>query len=232
MNFTKTFNETLAKLDDFFSVKSQNEKVIFMAFPLLVFGLLSYEAVTPMTQQMIDAAQADMQTVDDKITADNAYLESETQNGDREFFIKALQNEIVLLKKDQASVSSTRQYIDDKIKTNAGFIVYNQTNWAAFLNSISQRAAEAGFKVTAITNKIEDHNNTKLSKVLNIDVNGTGSFPKIMNFVDNIERNQLIVDIRRASLGDADSALKSFDQWDGIPAQLRIEIWGVDLDKR
>lgn len=231
MNRQQSIDTILTQLDDFFSAKNQNEKYIIMALPLIVFGFLSYQLISPMTEEIVASKYSEMQALENKLTEDKSYMERETRNNDPEFFIKALQNEINLIKQDQLAVQNTRLYIDDKIKNEASFIVYNQQNWATFLNSISQRAAETGFKITYLNNALEDHNSTKLSKVLTIDVNGSGSFPKIMNFIDSIERHQLIVDIKQARLGDQNLTVLPMDAHEGVPAKLQIEIWGVDLEK-
>lgn len=207
---------TFDKIDNYFKDKKGNEVslVFFMLFALI--GTISYLYIFPITETKLSSAQKATQSMNQKLLQEQAYKNSVVINGDKEFFIKKLSKEIEEEKNLLKRTTFENGYVDNKLK-ELSYLLFNNKNWATFLDSIAFVAKENKIDIKSIENQFTVLDLQKIDKVLNVTIVFSGTFQNVMNFLNTLEENQLVVDIY-------DMELKSSNMIDG---KLNIAVWGM-----
>jgi len=151
-----------------------------------------------------------------KLFDENAYLKSVSKDGDEEFFIKKVKQDIEKAKRSLEETTLANAYIDTKLK-ELSYLLFNDENWANFLDSITQLAKDNHVSIKVIENKINEPSIQKIEQILNLKVDFAGNFANTMKFINAIEESELVVDIYE---------LKCEGQ-KNIEGHLNIAVWGM-----
>jgi hypothetical protein len=147
------------------------------------------------------------------------YLDSITVGGDRNYYVKKYDNDIVQKKQNIADLNYKIKFIDSNLDKLSDML-FNQKSWSKFLNSITDKAEVQNVDIRYITNRYVD-NNGSFGYVLEVGVGCKGNYKDIVKFMNEIEQNVLVTDIYGANLFlDANSSK--------INADINISVWGIN----
>ena len=121
-------------------------------------------------------------------------MASVTVNGDVNFKIKEQQNRLNGLNKELETAKFTNQYFDNKLK-EISYLLFNEQNWAKFLDSLAFLANKNSVKITKISNEFKNPTPQKIEQVLDIKIDLEGNFKNIVGYINSIEESDLVVDV-------------------------------------
>lgn len=207
---------TFDKIDEYLKDKKSSEisLVFFMIFA--VIAVIVYLYVFPITENNLKQTKRATLNMNQKLNQELSYLRSITVNGDKEFYIKKMRKEIAESKILLERTSYENAYVDNKLK-ELSYLLFNDTNWANFLDSIAYLAKKNHIQVQSIKNEFTKLDFQKIDKVLNVTVSFSGSFQNILKFINSLEESQLVVDIYELNL-------KSSNMIEGT---FNIAVWGM-----
>ncbi len=204
------------KIDASLSGKKESELALIFLMIFVFIGFIVYSYIFPITEKKLKITKRNLISMNKKVQDEKGYLRSVTRNGDEHFYIKKAKSEIegekILLEK----ITYTNTYVDNKLK-DLSYLLFNNQNWAKFLNSITLMAAKNHVKIKIIENKINKPSLQKIEQILNLKVEFNGRFKNIMKFINAIEESKLVVDIYEMQLKGAA----------GVDGYVNIGVWGM-----
>jgi len=212
----KIIEDILEKIDDYFEHKKKSEFYIIVLGTVFAIGMFSYNVLIPETE---DILKRDLQTqnrLKAQLTEQENYLKSITVNGDNRYKIKKLQKEIKNLKTTLKNIRELNEYSDYQIQTLSE-LLFNEKNWAKFLDSIAKKANDNGVDIDTISN-IFIQNQENFGHVLEIDIECKGNYQNIISFINDIEESELVVDIYDIIL----------EKNKKIRANFKVSVWGIN----
>jgi len=212
----KIWEEYLEKLDLFFENKKESEFFLLVLIIVAFVGYLSYAYLTPWCLDRLKHDLKKQQIVKNMIKDEKDYLASITVNGDQQFKIKKLQQEIKILKKHFNDLKEINTYSDYQIETLSE-LLFNEKNWAKFLDSIANKAGKNQIDLFMISNKFIEHQK-EFGHVLEIGIECEGSYKNIIHFMNDIEESELVVDIYHIDMESNRS----------IKANFKVSVWGIN----
>ena len=207
---------TFDKIDNYLKEKKSSELslVFFMVF--VAIGFVIYSSLFPVTEKMLKKTKNSHKSIHSKLNQEKAYLNSVTRNGDKNFVIKKM---VIEVKKQKQLLEDTKYanaYVDTKLK-ELSYLLFNDKNWAKFLDSITFIAQKYGIEIALISNSFFEPNLQEIKQVLTVQVNFNGEFKNILKFINELEESELVVDINNLNLESSDT----------ISATLDIAVWGM-----
>ncbi|MCF6200610.1 MAG: type 4a pilus biogenesis protein PilO [Hydrogenimonas sp.] len=212
----KIIEDLLEKLDNYFENKKESEFYLMVLAIVSVFGLISYSYLIPITEKELKKDLRIQKDLEKKIRAEESYLASVTVNGDQRFKIKKLQSEISGLKTRYSDLKEINEYSDYQIQTLSE-LLFNDKNWAKFLDSIALKAKKNRIDIAMISNKFIN-NQDSFGHVLEIGVDCEGSYKNMIKFMNEIEESELVVDIYNINL-ESNRTIK---------ANFKVSVWGIN----
>ncbi len=212
----KLIEDFLERLDNYLEDKKQSEFYLMVVAVVAVFGLISYSYLIPLTEKELKKDLKIKRDLERKIDSEKAYLASVTVNGDQRFKIKQLQTEIARLKTRYRDLKEINEYSDYQIQTLSE-LLFNEKNWAKFLDSITQKAKKNNIDISLISNKFIN-NKDSFGHVLEIGVDCEGSYKNMIRFMNEIEESELVVDIYNIDLESNRT----------INANFKVSVWGIN----
>jgi lipopolysaccharide export LptBFGC system permease protein LptF len=215
----KFLEDKLERLDAYFAPKKESEKWMMI---IAVAGLIAYIAYTyllPYTENKYKKTEREKQTIQSSIINHNTYLNSITVSGDRDYYVKKYDNDIVMKKQQIVDIKNKVTFIDQNLEKLSDML-FNQKSWSKFLNSITRKAEIQDVEIQYIANKYVD-NNGSFGHVLEIAVGCKGEYPNIVKFVNELEQNTLVTDIYGTSF-------RSEENSSNILADINISVWGIN----
>lgn len=206
--------ELLEKLDKFFENKKPTEAYLFILLPVFVLGYLTYELVIPVTTKNYENAKAKLEKTQSDIQRYTNELNRLTVNGDKMYRVKVLEKENDDLKKEIIRLDDASSYIDGQM-VRISDILFNKESWSKFLDSITQKAQNNKIVIKTIENKFINQQG-EFGHVLEIVVDGSGNFANMVNFLSNIEKSELLVDVYGMNL----------EATDVVDGEFKISVWG------
>lgn len=211
-----SIDSLLDKIDLFFKDKKNNEIYLIFAMVFAVIGFIFYSYLYPVTEQILNQSMKNAKEVEKKLHDEQAYLVSVSRDGDATFLIKKVKSDIENSKLLLEKTIYMNDYVDNKLK-NLSYLLFNDENWAKFLNTISQLAQKYSVRIKVIENKINEPSIQKIEQILTLKVTFNGSFANTMKYMNAIEESELVVDIYE---------LNCTGQKD-IEGQFNIAVWGM-----
>lgn len=206
----------LEKLDLYLAKKKSSEIRLINTMILILLFFLSYQYLFPLTEEMVKKSKAKKQEIAAKISEDNAYLDSVTLEGDREYYVKLYTKEIGDFKEQFANLKKKNEYTDYQIHTLSQ-LLYTDQNWAKFLDSIALKAKKYNIDINYIKNTFVQ-NTESFGHVLEIEVDCSGDYKNMVSFINSMEQSELVVDIYGMHL--ASKAV--------IEANFKVSVWGIN----
>lgn len=206
----------LDQIDSYLKNKKKNEiYLIYMAIFALI-AMVSYEYIYPQTLRTLNLAKKDDQNIKTQIANERNYIDSKTQNGDKFYYVNLLKKEVEDLKILHQKTQLANEYVDEKLK-DLSYLLYNDENWANFIDNIAFLATKYDIEINFIETKFHKLNFQKVDRAMDIEVDASGTFNNILNFINSIEESELVIDVREINLvGDK-----------YINCKINIAVWGM-----
>jgi len=209
----------LNKLDEYFELKSENEKWMMIGLVALVIGYISYASFFPFAEDKYNKAQHKSEKLEKNIQKSKEYLRGITVNGDSDFYVKKYSKDIEQLEKKINKSNDQIAFISTNLEKLSP-LLFNKESWSKFLNSITKQAKKQTVNIDYIENNYVD-NNGSFGHVLQISVGCSGKYKQIVKFVNQLEKSVLVTDIYGTHL--------YLDKNDTvISADINISVWGVN----
>jgi len=215
----KFLEDKLEALDTYFASKKKNEKWMMIFGTAGVIAFIAYTYLLPYTEKMYKKSETTKKNVQKSIIDNNTYLNSITVSGDRNYYVKKFDNDIVRKKANIVKINTNIQVIDQNLEKLSNML-FNQKSWSKFLNSITHKAEVQNVDLRYITNNYVDSNGS-FGHVLEISVGCKGKYKSIVKFMNEIEQNVLVTDIYGTKFsGDNNSS--------ELMADINISVWGIN----
>jgi hypothetical protein len=216
----KFLEDKLEALDLYFAPKKESEKWVVILGVAAIIGYLGYAYLLPYTENLYNKSERSKKSIQKSIKDNNTYLNSITVGGDRNYYIKKFDNDIVV--KNQTIVDTTEKikFIDSNLQKLSGML-FNEKAWSKFLNSITQKAEVQNVDVQYISNKYVDEGAGSFGHVLEIGIGCKGEYKNIVRFMNELEQNVLVTDIFKAEFTSEDSSSETI-------ADIHISVWGIN----
>jgi len=215
----KFIEDKLEELDAYFAPKKESEKWMIILGVAGIIAYLAYAYLLPYTNDMYKKSERSKKNIQKNIADNNTYLNSITVSGDRDFYVKKYDKDIVTKKETITNTTSKITFIDSNLEKLSDML-FNQKSWSKFLNSITDKAALQDVDIQYITNKYVD-NNGSFGHVLEVAVGCKGEYKGIVKFMNELEQNTLVTDIYGTNFSlDSNSS--------DIVADINISVWGIN----
>jgi len=215
----KYLEDKLEALDIYFAPKKESEKWVLILGLAAVIAYLGYELLLPYTEDLYKKSERSKKSIQKSITDNNIYLNSITVGGDREYYVKKFDNDIVVKKKKIVDTTNKIKFIDANLEKLSDML-FNQKSWSKFLNSVTHKAEIQNVHLDYITNQYVD-NNGSFGHVLEIGIGCKGEYKNIVKFMNELEQNVLVTDIFQSKVvSDANSS--------NTVADIHISVWGIN----
>jgi septal ring factor EnvC (AmiA/AmiB activator) len=215
----KFIEDKLEALDRYFEPKSESEKWIIIIGIAFVVGYLAIEFLLPYTEEMHKKTDVTVHAIEKSIAENRAYLNGITRNGDRNYFIKKYDADIAQRQRRIQEIRKQISYINANINKLSDML-FNQKSWAAFLNSITDKAEVHNVDIGYIKNRYVDSNGT-FGYVLEASIECKSSFKNLVKFMNELEQNVLVTDIYGTDL-------RMDENGTAVVADINISVWGIN----
>ena len=215
----KYLEDKLEALDIYFAPKKESEKWVVILGLAAFIAYLGYELLLPYTEDLYKKSVRSKKSIQKSITDNNIYLNSITVGGDREYYVKKFDNDIVVKKKKIVDTTNKIKFIDSNLEKLSDML-FNQKSWSKFLNSVTHKAEIQNVNLEYITNDYVD-NNGSFGHVLEIGIGCKGEYKNIVKFMNELEQNVLVTDIFQSEIvADTNSSF--------TVADINISVWGIN----
>jgi hypothetical protein len=215
----KFIEDKLEELDAYFAPKKESEKWLIILGVAGIIAYLAYAYLLPYTEKMYQKSETTRKGIEKSIVDNNTYLNSITVNGDRNFYVRKFDRDIVTKKGNIVTLNKKIEFIDENLEKLSDML-FNQKSWSRFLNSITDKAEIQNVDIQYITNKYVD-NNGSFGYVLEIGVGCKGEYKGIVKFMNELEQNVLVTDIYGTKFSLDSNSSK-------ILADINISVWGIN----
>ena len=206
----------LDKIDNYLKDKKSSELSLLFLIVFVAIGFIVYSYIFPVTEKKLKRTINTHKSIKSKLAQEKAYMRSVTRNGDKNFVIKKMMQEVKKQKSQLDKVEYANAYVDTKLK-NLSYLLFNDKNWAKFLDSITFLARKYNIKLKLISNSFFEPNLQQIKQVLTINLEFDGDFKNVMKFINKLEESKLVVDINHLKLESSDT----------INGSLDIAVWGM-----
>ena len=158
-------------------------------------------------------------SIQKNIVDNNTYLNSITVGGDREYYIKKFDKDIVTKNNNIVKLNDNIKFINGNLEKLSDML-FNQKSWSKFLNSITHKAEIQNVDIQYIASHYVDTKGS-FGHVLEIVVGCQGEYKAIVKFMNELEQNVLVTDIFKTELS-LDSGASELN------ADIHISVWGIN----
>jgi len=200
------------KIDDFFKSRKQSEQNIIYMMVSLVIAYFVYQFVFSQTDMMRNEAYNKMMSMKNQVNTKRSYLRVNT--------IARLQQMKKILQKrvdDYDNALYKISYVDNTL-SELSYLLFNDENWAKFVDNIAFLAKKYGLEIEKITNKFYEPTFQKVSQVVTIEVKTKSNYQNMMKFLNKIEESKLVVDVTDMNITKPTEKLSSY---------FKISVWGM-----
>jgi len=215
----KFLEDKLEALDAYFAPKKESEKWLMILGVAGIIAYIAYAYLLPYTETMYKKSESTKKSIQKSIVDNNTYLNSITVGGDRNYYVKKFDHDIVTKKKKIVDINNNIKFIDSNLEKLSDML-FNQKSWSKFLNSITHKAEIQNVDLEYITNKYVDSNGS-FGHVLEIGVGCKGEYKNIVKFINELEQNTLVTDIYGTQFSSDQDSKK-------ILADVNISVWGIN----
>ena len=215
----KLLEDKLEELDVYFAPKKESEKWLLILGVAGIIGYLAYAYLLPYTEDLYKKSERSKKSIQKSIVDNNTYLNSITVGGDREYYVKKFDNDIVTKKTNIVSLKDKIKFINMNLEKLSDML-FNQKSWSIFLNSITDRAEIHNVDLQYITNNYAGDKGS-FGHVLEIGLGCKGEYKDIVKFMNELEQNVLVTDIFKTKFtADVNGS--------NVDADIHISVWGIN----
>ena len=210
--------DVLSKIDKYFDAKKQSEtNIIFLGSALIIIYIVYMLCFDP-SQDFYDERLNSHTKISNDLSRTRDYLRSTSSpSGDKNFKINEESKILEALKGKYSSVLKFNAHFDSKLK-ELSFLLFNDQNWANFLDNIVSLAKQNNIKILELKSDIKEPNFQKIEQILNIDLTFLGGFKDMLSYINGLEESKLVVDLHKM---DVNSTQKE------LGAKISISVWGM-----
>ncbi len=204
--------DLFSQIDAFFAQKKSSEVSMFYLIAALLIAYVVYQFVYFQTDQQLKSTQNQIVQIKQKVNAERNYLAQNTPQR-----LAQLQH---LVKKKQQAFDDTLykiSYVDNTL-TELSYLLFDDKNWAKFVDNISALAKKYHVEIKEIGNKFFNPTFQKITHVVVIDVVSRAKFTNLMKFINAIEESPLVIDIDQIEMMKPD---------DKVLSKFKIAVWGM-----
>jgi len=215
----KFIEDKLEALDAYFAPKKESEKWLVILGVAGIISYLAYAYLLPYTEAMYKKSERSKKAIQKSIVDNNTYLNSITVGGDRNYYVKKFDQDIVTKNSTIIETKKKITLINNNLNQLSDML-FNQKSWSKFLNSITDKAEIHNVDIQYINNHYVD-NNGSFGHVLEISVGCKGEYKGIVKFMNELEQNTLVTDIYGTKISlDVNSS--------DVLADINISVWGIN----
>ncbi len=200
-------------LDDAILNRPQNEQKIIYIFVALVIGYLIYQFVFPYTTQMRNSSYNKMRSMQNQVNSKRKYLRYNTQEK-----LRQMKTDIQKKHKLYNEILYKISYVDNTL-SELSYLLFNNQNWARFVDNISYLAKKYNLEIKRITNKFYKPTFQKVSQVVTLKITTLSNYTSMMKFLNKLEETNLVVDVSDMNITKPKSKLSS---------SFKISVWGME----
>jgi Tfp pilus assembly protein PilO len=204
--------DLFSQIDTFFQNKKPSEVSMFYLIAALLIGYLVYEFVYSQTDEKLTQTQNRIVQIKQKLNTEQNYL---AQNSPAK--LASLQR---LVKSKKQAFDDTLykiSYVDNTL-TELSYLLFDDENWAKFVDNIAALAKKYHVDIKEIGNKFYNPTFQKITHVVEIDVVSRAKFTNMMKFVNALEESPLVIDINDIKMSKPD---------DKLLGSFKIAVWGM-----
>lgn len=234
-----SIEDYLYQLDQAFAEKEDKE--IYMIFVLIAGGLvfLSYYFLWDGAKLGYDQALKESQSLEQKILADQRYLQSHPES-----MITQIENQTKAIESKFLEFQDSNAYIKYQIE-QISELYYDEQAWGEYIDSVATNAKKYGVTIDLFSNKFAE-NKDAFGHVLDINVESYGKYHDLIKYINSLEKSFLVVDIHNLSLSTEPEDLEAPEEPKGkqsdintkelakvavpkgnINSKLTVSIWGI-----
>lgn len=202
----------LSQIDEFFASKKPSEISMFYLIAGLLVAYVVYQFIYFETDKQLKETENRIVQVKQKINTERNYLSQNTPQK-----VAQLQALIKSKKQQYDDALYKISYVDNTL-TELSYLLFDDENWAKFVDNISALAKKYHVEIKEIGNKFFNPTYQKITHVVVVDVKSKAKFTNLMKFLNAIEESPLVIDIDQIKMSKPD---------DGILSEFRIAVWGM-----
>ena len=215
----KFLEDKLESLDAYFAPKKESEKWLMIIGVAALIAYIAYTYLLPYTEDKYKKSEREKQSIQSSILNNKTYLNSITVSGDRDYYVKKYDNDMVIKKQKIIDTKKKITFIDQNLEKLSDML-FNQKSWSKFLNSITRKAEIQDVDIQYIENKYVN-NKGSFGHVLEVAVGCKGEYPNIVKFINELEQTTLVTDIYGTKF-------KSEENSTNVLADINISVWGIN----
>ena len=205
--------DSLSKqIDNFFNQKKPNEQKILYLLIGAVVAYLVYQFVYMRVDMLRKDAYSKVLNMRTEVNTKQTYLSTNTNAN-----LVRLRKNVKNLEKEYDNSLYKISYVDNTL-SELSYLLFNDENWAKFVDNISFLAKKYHLNITKISNKFYQPSFQKVSQVVTIEVDAKSSYKNMMKFLNKIEESKLVVDVSDLNISQPS------DELDG---HFKISVWGM-----
>jgi len=203
---------TFDKIDAYFAAKKSSEATLLYFGAMLFVGFLVYQFVFLETDKNIKITESKLSVVKKKVNEQKQYLSINTPA--RLVQLKKLVEQKHI---EYDNTNYKISYVDNTL-TELSYLLFDDENWASFVDDISRLAKKHKVEIKEIANKFYEPTFQKITHVVEIDVKSNANFSNMMKFLNEIEESQLVIDVHGIEIRRPE------DKLEGV---FKIAVWGM-----
>ena len=204
--------DIFSQIDDFFAEKKSSEVSMFYFVAASLIVYVVYQFIYLETDKQLQITQNRIVQIKSKINQKRNYLAQNTPQK-----VAMLRNVVKAKQKQFDDTLYKISYVDNTL-TELSYLLFNDENWAKFVDNISALAKKYHVEIKEIGNKFFNPTYQKITHVVVVNVVSKGNFANLMKFINEIEESPLVIDIDQ---------LKMFRPDDKVMSEFRIAVWGM-----
>jgi hypothetical protein len=112
----KFLEDKLEALDTYFAPKKESEKWLMILGVAGIIAYIAYAYLLPYTETMYKKSETTKKSIQKSIINNNTYLKSITVSGDRNYYVKKFDNDIMRKKANIVKINGNIKYIDKNLE--------------------------------------------------------------------------------------------------------------------
>ncbi|CAD7286730.1 hypothetical protein LMG7974_00055 [Campylobacter majalis] len=212
-------NKILDNIDKYFEQKSQSESTILTYGVGLIIVAFVYFLLFDISAEYFEEHNNHYTDIEARLVNTNHYLKmvSSADGLDTNYAINAQTNILNGLRLKLDGINKQNEYFDTKLK-ELSFLLFNEQNWAKFLDDLVVLAQRNDITIQSISNEFKEPTIQKVEQFLNINIKANGDFKDLVSYIDAIEKSKLVVDLNRLDINSSSNKLNS---------DIGIAVWGI-----
>lgn len=209
-------NKVFEKIDIALKDRKSSELSMIYFSIFIIIATIVYLYIFPVGKRELKQTSREMNAMRTKISKEKKYINSKTVAGDKFFYIKKAKQNIKYTKDKLLKTIYINGYIDAKLK-KLSYLLYNDVNWANFIDNIAKSAKKFDVNINSIKNQFNKLRFKKVEQALDIEVDASGDFNNLIKFINSIEESRLVVDIHSLVM----------DVKKRVHVDFKIAVWGI-----